>query len=163
MDTQQVEKYYVIDHQEGPLHTWAKSELFQMISYMEKSKSHLVITNADTMICNDPNDESAAEYKECYEELKKELDKYNGRHFLIGKSVKDLVSEDASSVQIGDKSFPFKRTVLLDMRADAHLAPKDVNEFDVLIFGGILGDNPPRDRTKDLRDKGFIRRHLFEK
>ncbi|KAK0524289.1 hypothetical protein OC842_005880 [Tilletia horrida] len=32
--------------------------------------------------------------------------------------------------------------------------------FDWFLFGGILGDDPPRDRTASLRELGFPRRHL---
>jgi len=40
------------------------------------------------------------------------------------------------------------------------MEPADKNKFDVFIFGGILGDHPPRDRTKVLRDLGFELRGL---
>ncbi|KAE8234154.1 hypothetical protein CF326_g802 [Tilletia indica] len=32
--------------------------------------------------------------------------------------------------------------------------------FDWFLFGGILGDDPPRDRTASLRELGFPHRHL---
>lgn len=44
-----------------------------------------------------------------------------------------------------------KRCCLLDLNAPSTLAPADGKSFDHLIFGGILGDNPPRGRTKALR------------
>jgi ribosome biogenesis SPOUT family RNA methylase Rps3 len=44
-----------------------------------------------------------------------------------------------------------RRLCLLDLNAPSTLAPKDAREFDYLVFGGILGDNPPRGRTKALR------------
>jgi ribosome biogenesis SPOUT family RNA methylase Rps3 len=56
--------------------------------------------------------------------------------------------------------FETKRVCLLDLRATEILSPKDTEEFDLFIFGGILGDHPPRDRTKQLRNPKFVLRHL---
>lgn len=49
---------------------------------------------------------------------------------------------------------------LLDPAAKQELEPADGQKFDVFLFGGILGDDPPRDRTSELRKKGFIGRRL---
>lgn len=43
------------------------------------------------------------------------------------------------------------------------LAPEDGETFEVFLYGGILGDDPPRDRTGELRKLGFEGRHLGEK
>ncbi|EJU01440.1 DUF431-domain-containing protein [Dacryopinax primogenitus] len=53
-----------------------------------------------------------------------------------------------------------ERVCLLDPKADSALAPSDGEEFDWFLFGGILGDDPPRDRTSELRALGFPGRHL---
>lgn len=37
-----------------------------------------------------------------------------------------------------------RRVCLLDPKADLDLDPEDAQEFDVFLFGGILGDDPPR-------------------
>ena len=43
--------------------------------------------------------------------------------------------------------FPNKeRVCLLDPAAKDELAPSDGEKFDVFLFGGILGDDPPRGR-----------------
>ncbi|CCE62198.1 hypothetical protein TPHA_0C00410 [Tetrapisispora phaffii CBS 4417] len=42
------------------------------------------------------------------------------------------------------------RVCLLDPRASTDLQPEDVEKFDYFVFGGILGDHPPRDRTTEL-------------
>lgn len=42
------------------------------------------------------------------------------------------------------------RVCLLDPRAAKDLQPEDVDRFDYFVFGGILGDHPPRDRTTEL-------------
>ncbi|EMR66302.1 putative duf431 domain-containing protein [Eutypa lata UCREL1] len=52
------------------------------------------------------------------------------------------------------------RVCLLDPQAERDLAPEDVGVFDVFLFGGILGDDPPRDRTSELRKKGYAGRRL---
>lgn len=46
--------------------------------------------------------------------------------------------------------FAGKRLCLLDLDAEKTLSPSDKNEFDFLVFGGILGDYPPKARTKEL-------------
>ncbi|KAI4095213.1 MAG: hypothetical protein LQ344_001725 [Seirophora lacunosa] len=55
---------------------------------------------------------------------------------------------------------PKHRVCLLDPAANEELSPKDGDDFDVFVFGGILGDDPPRDRTSELRKKGFTGRRL---
>ena len=52
------------------------------------------------------------------------------------------------------------RVCLLDPRAEKELAPEDAQNFDLFLYGGILGDDPPRDRTGELRKLGFEGRHL---
>lgn len=52
------------------------------------------------------------------------------------------------------------RVCLLDPRATEVLGPEDADKFDVFLYGGILGDDPPRDRTGELRKLGFPGRHL---
>ncbi|MCJ1418913.1 hypothetical protein MMC32_005264 [Xylographa parallela] len=52
------------------------------------------------------------------------------------------------------------RVCLLDPAAPSELGAEDAALFDVFLFGGILGDDPPRDRTAELRQKGFRGRRL---
>ncbi|KAI9888572.1 MAG: hypothetical protein M1814_006813 [Vezdaea aestivalis] len=49
---------------------------------------------------------------------------------------------------------------LLDPASPKALSPPDADSFDVFLFGGILGDHPPRDRTSELRKKGYATRNL---
>ncbi|KAJ1333817.1 putative SAM-dependent RNA methyltransferase [Microdochium nivale] len=49
---------------------------------------------------------------------------------------------------------------LLDPAAKKDLSPEDGDKFGVFLFGGILGDDPPRDRTSELRKKGYEGRRL---
>ncbi|EER37672.1 DUF431 domain-containing protein [Histoplasma capsulatum var. duboisii H88] len=56
-----------------------------------------------------------------------------------------------------------EKICLLDPSAKAELRPQDGDEFEVFLFGGILGDDPPRDRTSELRQKGYTGRRLGPK
>ena len=51
------------------------------------------------------------------------------------------------------------RICLLDPAAEQSLSPADGDDFQIFLFGGILGDDPPRDRTSELRKKGFVGRN----
>ncbi|KAK2593527.1 hypothetical protein QQS21_008750 [Conoideocrella luteorostrata] len=55
------------------------------------------------------------------------------------------------------------KVCLLDPAAAKDLSPEDGEVFDAFVFGGILGDDPPRDRTSELRKKGFEGRRLGPK
>ena len=44
----------------------------------------------------------------------------------------------------------FKNCCLMEMIADKELVTNDKNNFEFMIFGGILGDDPPQGRTKVL-------------
>ncbi|QUC23104.1 uncharacterized protein UV8b_07345 [Ustilaginoidea virens] len=59
----------------------------------------------------------------------------------------------------GDKA----KVCLLDPAAAKDLSPEDGDAFEAFLFGGILGDDPPRDRTSELRKKGFEGRRLGPK
>ncbi|TNY24680.1 DUF431-domain-containing protein [Rhodotorula diobovata] len=59
-----------------------------------------------------------------------------------------------------DEGIPLEKVCLLDPRAPAEIAPQDGNDYTWFLFGGILGDDPPRDRTGQLRAHGFPGRHL---
>ncbi|KAG2128279.1 SAM-dependent RNA methyltransferase [Suillus clintonianus] len=61
---------------------------------------------------------------------------------------------------LAQKNIPITRVCLLDPKAQTVLAPEDGKIFDHFLFGGILGDDPPRDRTSELRQLGFPSRHL---
>ncbi|KAG9294806.1 hypothetical protein G9A89_008498 [Geosiphon pyriformis] len=53
-----------------------------------------------------------------------------------------------------------EKICLLDPAAKEDLKPGDGEEFEYFLFGGILGDDPPKDRTSELRKLGFRTRHL---
>ncbi|EIN11578.1 DUF431-domain-containing protein [Punctularia strigosozonata HHB-11173 SS5] len=59
------------------------------------------------------------------------------------------------------QSISIDQVCLLDPKATSALTPEDGNGvFSCFLFGGILGDDPPRDRTSELRVLGFPTRHL---
>ena len=53
-----------------------------------------------------------------------------------------------------------ERTCLLDPRAEQELTPADAGRWDTFVFGGILGDDPPKYRTGELHPLGAASRHL---
>ncbi|GJJ78118.1 hypothetical protein EMPS_10477 [Entomortierella parvispora] len=55
---------------------------------------------------------------------------------------------------------PHEKVCLLDPSSPNVLSPEDADTYDFFLFGGILGDDPPRDRTGELRKLGFATRHL---
>jgi len=60
-----------------------------------------------------------------------------------------------------NNSIAMDRVCLLDPKAEQELRPEDGDgRFQWFLFGGILGDDPPRDRTSQLRVMGFPCRHL---
>ncbi|KAH7011629.1 SAM-dependent RNA methyltransferase [Ilyonectria robusta] len=68
-------------------------------------------------------------------------------------------NQGVEELYAGQKS----RVCLLDPSAAKDLSPEDGETFDAFLFGGILGDDPPRDRTSELRKKGFEGRRLGPK
>ncbi len=106
-------------------------------------------------------------------------------HFtsLSKASIDDLRKElgEASNYELHTESIstlmkrwnvPLERICLLDPKAPRKLDVSDAarhekpseedrdGPFDYFLFGGILGDDPPRDRTASLRLMGFPGRHL---
>ncbi|KAJ7172096.1 SAM-dependent RNA methyltransferase [Mycena filopes] len=70
--------------------------------------------------------------------------------------VLDLIQQ-----QLGGDANALQKVCLLDPKAELPLSPEDGDgRFEWFLFGGILGDDPPRDRTSELRVMGFPTRHL---
>lgn len=94
----------------------------------------------------------------------------------LAKTTADADAADASNVaqctatttpilsllQQSAPAVPLAKVCLLDPRAERVLSPADgaPGAFEYFLFGGILGDDPPRDRTGELRKLGFETRHL---
>ena len=76
---------------------------------------------------------------------------------IVGK--KNLIFTNTSNVKLKKLGKVTKKHVeklnldkpcLLDPNAPKKLTPKEAKKFKTFVFGGILGDYPPRKRTKDL-------------
>ncbi|HII15964.1 MAG TPA: hypothetical protein HA362_06650 [Nanoarchaeota archaeon] len=76
---------------------------------------------------------------------------------LVGKE--NLIFTNTSSKQLVPFGKVEKKSVaelgisdvcILDPAAGQTLSPEDCRRFKYLVFGGILGDYPPRERTKEL-------------
>ncbi len=80
--------------------------------------------------------------------VKKDAEKLEGLGEIHSESVKEL---------------GFDNACLLDLDGEKTLAPDD-KRFDYLIFGGILGDDPPQKRTAlHLGDMNLEKRNLLDK
>lgn len=101
-----------------------------------------------------------------YQTIGSECAAADSRFLLTGlpKAVPELALVEQSPKSVDDlvssANIPKERVCLLDPRGESDLAPEDGEKFDVFVFGGILGDDPPRDRTAELRVKGFKGRRL---
>lgn len=88
----------------------------------------------------------------------------SGAQFYLSSAPKDLDLSDSLrgcrglEIEHRDVEEIFQdrknRVCLLDPAAKDELSPKDANDFDVFVFGGIL------DRTSELRKRGFAGRRL---
>lgn len=110
---------------------------------------------------------SALEYKTIAEELRKA-----GSDFILSSVPASLIAaEDFADVKENARSDSVEnyfadqksQICLLDPAAKQELMPEDAGKFEIFLFGGILGDDPPRDRTSELRKKGFEGRRLGPK
>jgi ribosome biogenesis SPOUT family RNA methylase Rps3 len=58
---------------------------------------------------------------------------------------RNLTEQSVESLFPGDER---KRVCLLDPKGEKDLSPEDGERFDVFLFGGILGDDPPRGMSR---------------
>ncbi len=65
----------------------------------------------------------------------------------IEKKNKDL-EEIGRVIHSSIAELKLKKVCVLDPEANKTLSPKEAKQFDYFIFGGILGDYPPRKRTR---------------
>lgn len=120
---------YIIEHMEEGFSEWVILEYAQVIR--DLGAENLILSSLPKGTTED--------------KIPKKL-----RDMGLQWTTKDLshIHEDIPNVE------PMKdgRVCLLDPRAETDLQPTDASEFDYFVFGGILGDHPPRDRTKELKD-----------
>lgn len=160
------------DESDGSFPPWVSLEYTQMLSLAHPSPvifSSLSVPSVDSLrqllTPATPSSNTAFSTIEGTK-TKGDLSEFRTEH----KSVGELMNAEGIDLS---------RVCLLDPKADKAIHPSDREEFDWFLsvhpfsslatssgltynnrFGGILGDDPPRDRTAELRKQGFPTRHL---
>lgn len=107
-------KTYVVEHLDPELGPWSALEYTAIAQ-----ESH------------------AAGAKFCLSSVPESLDMPIEFHHLPGFTIERRSSEEV----YGDRK---AKVCLLDPKAKTELSPADGEKFDIFLFGGILGDDPPR-------------------
>ncbi|MBI2576200.1 hypothetical protein HYV84_03230 [Candidatus Woesearchaeota archaeon] len=68
----------------------------------------------------------------------------------------DKIRGFAKAIPESFTALGLKKVCVLDPAAKIQLSPKDKEEFSVVVLGGILGNNPPRERTKLLIPESIV-------
>lgn len=68
---------------------------------------------------------------------------------LKGKNGAEKLESYGKCIQESVRALSLKNACVLDPAAKETLVPKECSSFKYFIFGGILGDDPPRARTKE--------------
>ncbi|KAK9476938.1 SAM-dependent RNA methyltransferase [Lipomyces japonicus] len=128
-------KDYVVEHMEEGIYPWVVLE-YLAISNDVGGGNHFHLTSVTPSLLAS---------------LPKELD---------DPAVVHATSQEVISLPTVKEAAAAGRVCLLDPAAPVDLSPEDAQVFDWFVFGGILGDDPPRDRTGELRKYGFQGRRL---
>lgn len=163
-------RFYIINHMDEFLYEWSLCEYLQMHKYMtlsaNQSKICLVLSNASSFLSYKGEAKSSALNNKNIESFK---NSHTSFYFLLQdinqyvtpqQTLSFSLETQQQSTHLAAQTIDFQRVCLLDMRAETPLTPADASLFDVVIFGGILGDHPPRDRTSALRKQGYSLRNL---
>ncbi|KAK2625260.1 hypothetical protein QTJ16_005629 [Diplocarpon rosae] len=126
-------KTYIVEHLDDELGPWSELEYINIAKESNQAGAKFCLTSIPSALV-----------------LPEALKSVPG-FTADGNSVETIYAQDKG------------RVCLLDPSAPTELSPKDGDTFDVFLFGGILGDDPPRDRTSELRKKGFEGRRLGPK
>lgn len=129
-------KIFIVEHLDPELEQWSELEYNAIAQECHASGAEFWLTSVSPKL---PLPES----------LKARQSSNDGQQ-------RSLVVEQKSV----EEMFPKEDVCLLDPAATQELSPDDGKRFRVFLFGGILGDDPPRDRTSELRKKGFQGRRL---
>ena len=153
------QRFFAIEFLEDAFSVWFLHELMQMQSYLRaRPRARLVVSNF-TAAC-------AASDEESREGLRL------WREFCAGEShppaelplrLADYVDAVSGELRVLDESIPLAQVCLLDLKAAEPLRATDGTHFRLFLFGGILGDNPPRGRTDVLLPHFPHRRHLLQR
>ncbi|KAF8458852.1 DUF431 domain-containing protein [Terfezia claveryi] len=138
MSTISTGKYYVVEHLEPEMGEWSQLEYATISTECAKTGGKLYLTSLPTSLLGN---------------LPARLDEHTASGRLIATSTEVSQLSEIKS----------ERVCLLDPAAQTDLKPEDGENFDTYVFGGILGDDPPRDRTSELRKYGYQGRRLGPK
>ena len=167
--------YYVIEHMEEGLSDWCRLEyehMLEIVTLPDKVVFTKVVDKSTRNFLYRPN--SLVSMKSLEEMLTEGGNKRDGDNHTAAPTstgpcldLSSAVGDDSSSLK-----FEFSRVCLLDMKAESGIIPSDSESFDVVVFGGILGNvhvlpdgsYSSDDKTALVRDLGFTdnRRHLGE-
>ncbi|OCK83644.1 DUF431-domain-containing protein [Lepidopterella palustris CBS 459.81] len=123
-------KTFVVEHLDPELEAWSSLEYSAIASECTAHDARFFLSSVPKEL-----------------ELPENLQKVKGLH-VEHRSIETLFADQKDKV------------CLLDPSAAQELSPEDGEKFHVFLFGGILGDDPPRDRTSELRNKGYEGRRL---
>nr|POE85463.1 protein arginine n-methyltransferase sfm1 [Quercus suber] len=134
MDVTATKQYtFIVEHLDPELEAWQKLEYNTINQECSRSNSKFLLTGlVNPSILNDDAALTVPSSQ------------------LLAESVETLYSDPEKK----------RRVCLLDPKGEKDICPADGHDFDVFLFGGILGDHPPRDRTAELRNLGFTGRRL---
>lgn len=125
-----ISKTYVVEHLDPELGDWSRLEYSAIARETAEGGSVFCLSSLPTGF-----------------EIPDEL-RQAGQHRFVptARSIEQLVQPQPRP-EPQDQDLPVldkNRVCLLDPKADADLAPGDAELFDAFLFGGILGDDPPR-------------------
>ncbi len=126
----------IIEHIDDEVYDWSYIEYRHISSFV--GKENLIFTNLKR------NVKGKNKRIKGYEKLK-ELGE------LKEKNIKELKTEIEKK---------YGKICLLNPKAKKTLSQKDKLKFGIFLFGGILGDNPPRGRTEKAFGTLFEKRNL---
>lgn len=123
-------KTFVVEHLDPELEEWSSLEYLTIASESHAAGARFLLSSVPTSL-----------------QLPANLQGAQGLH-VENRGIEEIYADKKDKV------------CLLDPAAAQDLSPDDGDNFDIFLFGGILGDDPPRDRTSELRKKGYQGRRL---
>ncbi|KAL7273488.1 hypothetical protein RUND412_003663 [Rhizina undulata] len=137
-------KNYVVEHMEPEMGDWSTLEYIAISTESAASGSNFYLTSVQPALAEN-----------LPELLKKHISEQEAR----GRPSLNVTTAEVSELP----DIKRERVCLLDPQSKEELKPEDANGengFEYFVFGGILGDHPPRDRTAELRKYGYQGRNL---
>lgn len=123
-------KKFVVEHLDNELGPWSELEYLTIANECHLAGDQFCLSSVPTSLVLPPSLTSAPGFS--------------------------VDHRSVETIHVNDKM----QVCLLDPSAPKKLTPEDGDLFNIFLFGGILGDDPPLDRTSELRKKGYHRRNL---